>query len=215
MSQWWGHLAEPQRLSMSRPRVLDSDARHTTIVVTCQSPREFCDLLQTLGREAVRTGIQAWHTCGAPRRAPAKPYMTADIAMPNQLRRLLGDAARFLGLGVVSYGLGIAISAFLREVAQLSAETAVAIALAILIVVNFWLSRRYVFRAGGEIRSQFLRFLGMAALMRGVEYALFFLLYRTLALHYLVALTVGMGLSACMKFFLYRGLVFGGSRSAP
>jgi putative flippase GtrA len=135
--------------------------------------------------------------------------MPPDIVEPSQLRRLVGDATRFVGFGVMSYGLGIAISAFLGEVVQLSAEAAVATSLAILIIVNFWLSRRFVFRASGEIRSQFPRFLGTTVLMRGVEYLLFLLLYRIFSLHYLIALTISMGLSTCFKFFLYRGLVFG------
>lgn len=135
--------------------------------------------------------------------------MPPDIVEPNQLHRLVGDATRFVGFGVMSYGLGIAISAFLSEIVKLSAEAAVAASLAILIIVNFWLSRRFVFRATGEVRSQFPRFLGTTVLMRGVEYMLFLLLYRVFSLHYLMALTIGMGLSTCVKFFLYRGLVFG------
>jgi putative flippase GtrA len=135
--------------------------------------------------------------------------MPSEIVEPNHMRRLVGDATRFVGFGVMSYGLGIAISAFLTEIVRLSAEAAVAVSLAILIVVNFWLSRRFVFRATGEVRSQFSRFLSTTVVMRGVEYLLFLLLYRVVGLHYLLALTVGMGLSTCIKFFLYRGLVFG------
>jgi putative flippase GtrA len=135
--------------------------------------------------------------------------MPPDIVESNPLRRLAGDATRFVGFGVMSYGLGIAITAFLAEIVHLSAEAAVATSLAILITVNFWLSRRFVFRATGEIRSQFPRFLATTVLMRGVEYVLFLLLYRVFSLHYLLALTIGMGLSTCIKFFLYRGLVFG------
>ena len=81
--------------------------------------------------------------------------------------------------------------------------------LAILIVFNFWLSRRFVFRATGNVRSQFSRFLSTTVLMRGVEYLLFLLLYRVFSLHYLLALTISLGLSTCIKFFVYRGLVFG------
>jgi putative flippase GtrA len=123
--------------------------------------------------------------------------------------RLRSEAGRFLGVGMLSYSLGLGLSALFREGLGLPAEYSVALTLAILFLINFWLSRRYVFRAGGDARKQFALFVITASAMRGGEYAAFYLLFQFAHLHYLAALTSAMVISNGLKFFLYRALVFG------
>lgn len=126
-------------------------------------------------------------------------------------RPLLSEASRFVGFGVVSYGLGLGLSALFREVIGLHEKVAVALTLAILLIFNFWLSRRFVFRSNGNARNQFVLFVGTSFVMRLGEYGLFYTLLELLSLHYLVALTLAMMISSCMKFLIYRIFVFRGA----
>jgi putative flippase GtrA len=123
--------------------------------------------------------------------------------------RIAAEAGRFVGFGLISYGLGIGLSAFFREVLGLHEEVSVAFTLVILFVVNFWLVRRFVFRSLGHKVNQFVRFVSMSLTMRGAEYVMFLGFLRVMHHHYLLALTLAMVLSACGKFLLYRNVVFG------
>ena len=122
--------------------------------------------------------------------------------------RLRGEAWRFVGFGLFSYALGLGFAFVFREVFHLPAQRSVALTLAILFVLNFWLSRRFVFRAAGHAGRQFLTFVVTSLAMRGGEYALFHLLFQALHLHYLAALTAALVISNGIKFFLYRTVVF-------
>lgn len=129
------------------------------------------------------------------------------------LLRLRHEAARFVGAGVISYALGLGLSALFREGLRLPEELAVALTLGILFVVNFWMSRIFVFRAQGSARRQFAAYVAAALALRATEYGLFYLILQVAGLHYLAALTWAMVLTNLFKFFLYRALVFGKSAS--
>lgn len=126
-------------------------------------------------------------------------------------RRVVSEAARFLVAGLFSYSFGISLAAILREIVGLRAEISVAASLGVLVVANFWFVRQWVFRATGRADTQFLRFLITSAATRGGEYLLFLLLLRIGGVYYLLALTISMGISTCIKFVLFRTLVFGGA----
>jgi putative flippase GtrA len=124
------------------------------------------------------------------------------------VRQIAGEAARFVGYGLISYVLGIALSAFFREIVGLREEVSVALTLVILFVTNFWLARRFVFRATGHKGKQFALFVTTSVAMRGVEYTTFLALLRIFDVYYLLALTLAMGISGAAKFVLYRTVVF-------
>jgi putative flippase GtrA len=124
-------------------------------------------------------------------------------------RQLAGEAGRFVGYGLISYAFGVGLSALLREVIGLHEEVAVGLTLVVLFVLNFWLARRFVFRATGHKGKQFVRFVSTSLAMRGAEYVVFLTLLRVLHHHYLLALTIAMGFSGLAKFLLYRTVVFG------
>lgn len=128
---------------------------------------------------------------------------------PDYPRGVLREAARFLTLGVFSYSLGIGFAVFFREIIGLGADASVGLSLGTLLITNFWLARLWVFRASGRAEGQFVRFALASFAMRGGEYLLFLLLIRLSGLHYLVSLTIAMALSNCLKFVLYRTVVFG------
>jgi putative flippase GtrA len=128
----------------------------------------------------------------------------------THIRTLLPEMQRFVMLGLVSYGLGVALSAMFREVLHFEEHVAVGCSLVILFLINFWLSRNIVFRAAkGHPGRQMALFLGTSMAMRIGEYYGFLLLSKVLGVQYLLALTIAMAISSAAKFFIYRIIVFG------
>ncbi len=113
-----------------------------------------------------------------------------------------------MGLGLLSYGLGVGLAALGREVVGLREELAVAAALAVMIVINFWANRLLVFRGQGRLSHEFVKFIGASVLMRSFEYGAFISLLRIFGLHYLAAYTIALLVSNVLKFTLYRAVVF-------
>jgi putative flippase GtrA len=128
-------------------------------------------------------------------------------------RGTVSEVARFLGAGVFSYSFGIGLAATFREVLGLPPEVSVGLSLATLVVTNFWIARQWVFRASGRVDHQLARFVLASIAMRGGEYVMFWLLLRVSGAHYLVSMTIAMGISTCVKFVVYRGLVFGAGKT--
>lgn len=126
----------------------------------------------------------------------------------SSLRSVFYEAARFVGVGFVSFPLGIGISAFCHEILGWRQEIAVATAIGVLILLNFALSRIYIFRSIESARSQLLRFVAVALTMRGAEYVLFLLLLRMMHVPYLLAMAASMVVSLGIKFIIYRTWVF-------
>jgi putative flippase GtrA len=127
---------------------------------------------------------------------------------PPKRHALLGEVLRFCGVGVLSYGLGIALAALFHEISGLVPEVAVGLSLAILLLTNFALARAFIFRSSGRVHHELVRFGIASAAMRGAEYLAFLVLLNVLGINYLISLTVAMLLSSCGKFVLYKKLVF-------
>jgi putative flippase GtrA len=122
---------------------------------------------------------------------------------------LLGEVVRFVAAGVFSYGLGIILSILFHEFIGLRQEVAVALSLAAVLATNFWVARSLIFRSIGDPSGQFIRFATTSLIMRGLEYAMFYLLLKKLNINYLVSMTIAMAISSCIKFLVYRIFVFG------
>jgi putative flippase GtrA len=87
-------------------------------------------------------------------------------------------------------------------------EIAAAIALAVLLVVGFILSRRFVFSSTGKLFGQAWRFLLIAVAARATEYVVFLGFFLLLGVNYLYALIVTLGISFGFKFLFYRNWIF-------
>jgi putative flippase GtrA len=130
------------------------------------------------------------------------------------LRSVFYEAVRFVGMGFISFPLGLGISALCHEVLGWPEEIAVATAIGILLILNFFLSRIYVFRSIKSVRSQLVRFVAVALTMRGAEYLLFLLLLRVIHVPYLVAMATALVISLGIKFVIYRTWVFSSGGAA-
>jgi len=122
--------------------------------------------------------------------------------------RLLPALMRFIGSGLLVFPVGLGISALCHEVFGWRAEYAAAAAVGGLLLINFALSRVFVFRSTGRFAYQLPRFLSIALVMRAAEYLMFIGLFRMASVPYLVAIAASLVMSSLIKFFVYRNWVF-------
>ncbi len=127
--------------------------------------------------------------------------------------QLIKQGVRFFGVGLITFPVGVGVTALCHEIFRLPEKFAAAIALTVLLVLGFILARRVVFISNGNIGRQAWRFLLVAAMARATEYVLFLCLSILAGLHYLVALVGALGLSFVLKFIIYRSWIFTDSRS--
>lgn len=134
-------------------------------------------------------------------------------------RRLLAARTRWAALlkfgagGVLSASIALGVSALLHELASVREALAAAAGLVSALAVNFF-ALRYVVFSGTvvSVPRQLLGYLGSACVFRGLEYVGFLLLNGLVAVHYLVALTIVLGISFLLKFLVYDKWIFARSR---
>ncbi len=139
-------------------------------------------------------------------RTPKLPHRDAETH--RRLRPLLAEILRFAGSGAVLLPTGLAVSAFLHEIVGLEQRLATAGAVGVMLILGFVLGRSFIFRSQGRIGRELPRFAVVSLTMRGAEYLVFLLLFGTLHIYYLLAMTIAVGISFTFKFVLYRTLVF-------
>jgi putative flippase GtrA len=105
---------------------------------------------------------------------------------------------------VFSATLSFAFPLLLHEQLGVSQTLAVGIGFATAYLGNIWLLRKFVFRSAGNLRHEVFRYVIWNGVARLLEYATFLALIRSLGFDYRVALLLVLGVSAVLKFFLYR-----------
>ena len=116
---------------------------------------------------------------------------------------------RWAQLSCASFVIVFGLTVVLHEWGQMSEEAAVAMALAVVLVMNFLLMRWYVYETkAGAIWQQFGLYLCSAIVFRATEYGAFLLWHTWYGSDYRLVV-VGISLiSSGVKFFYYR-LLFG------
>jgi len=118
-----------------------------------------------------------------------------------------GQLARFLAVGVLSYGVDIGGLYLLHGQAHVRLWLATAAAFTVSLVVNFALNRTVTFAAGAGVHQQAVRYLTLvvASLLAtiGIVTGL-----TALGTPYLVSKTTSTAVLACVNFFAYRHWVF-------
>jgi putative flippase GtrA len=125
------------------------------------------------------------------------------------IRDHLNEGFRYIGMTVVSAMLSLGIPFVLREYFLVSPKVAVAIGLAVVFFVNFATVKFYVFRRNGRVAQELPRYAIVSLAFRLGEYALFLLLNAVFGLQYMIALTIVLLLSLCLKFITLKLLVSG------
>lgn len=140
--------------------------------------------------------------------------MTDATSTTTAGRPLRHQALRYAGLSVLSFGVNLSLVVILHEWAGLASYLAVAIAMALVTVMNFCTIRLLVFdrtAKAGRWRAQFAGYLASTAGFRAAEYLAFLLLCGLLLLPYLPAYAGVLACSVVGKFLFLRGYVFAGS----
>lgn len=101
---------------------------------------------------------------------------------------------------MISFGLPL----LLHEKFGVAEASAVGIGFASAYLANIWLLRTYVFRSQGSWKEEMLRYVITNAAFRLVEYAAFYILFDIYNIDYRLALLSVLGVSAVIKFFMYR-----------
>jgi putative flippase GtrA len=115
---------------------------------------------------------------------------------------------RFVQLSCVSFVVNFGLTFVLHEWAQMSEEAAFAMALAVVLLMNFLLMRWYVYETKvGAVWQQFGLYLGSACVFRAAEYGAFLLWHTWYGSDYRLAVVGITVISAGMKFFYYRVLL--------
>jgi len=126
-------------------------------------------------------------------------------AAPGRTR--LGEAIRYGAASGLSAVITLGLPVVLHELAGLDPRLAVAIAFAVVFVVNFLTTRYLVFRDKGSVARSLPRFLASSLAFRGGEYLGFLGLYHA-GLAYWLAQILVVGASFVLKFFTLRRFVF-------
>ena len=120
----------------------------------------------------------------------------------------LAELFRF-GLATgLSASVTIGLPILLHEVFAVPERIAVGIAFATAFVVNFVVSRNFVFRSAGNARNELTRFIITSVGFRLGEYGLFLVLFQ-LGVVYYAAQIVVLGISLVLKFFTFKTFVYG------
>ena len=123
---------------------------------------------------------------------------------------LIASGARYIAAGLISFSANIIFTVLFVELMAIQIWIASAASFSIVLLINFFIARSFVFRAvEGRVMPQAMRYLLLNITMRAVEYGLFLMFLGILATHYTVCLALALSTSNIFKFFTYRFLVFG------
>jgi putative flippase GtrA len=125
-----------------------------------------------------------------------------------------GPVLRFVLASGVSFGISFGTPIFLHEILAIPPPVAVALTLTLILFLNFFVAKYFIYRSSGSIRSEFLSYIGVSVGFRIAEYAGFALLYLALGFKYYVANLLVVSASFPIKFFAYQFAVYS-SRPVP
>lgn len=119
------------------------------------------------------------------------------------------ELAKYIALGALSFGLGLALVTLLVEVFDVSEPVAGACGFVAALAVNFFLARNLIFASTTTgIGRQALSFILVSAAMRLAEFLLYLALTGWAQAPYYLAYTVTLLISNLGKFYAYKLLVF-------
>lgn len=124
-------------------------------------------------------------------------------------QEVVGSFLRYCVAAALSFGANLSLTWALHSLFGTLPELAFAIALIVVILMNFFLARHYIYRVGnGCAFDQLPRYLVATLSFRAAEYAGFILLHTLLGIMYLLAAGTILATSFIVKFFVYGSKVF-------
>ena len=129
--------------------------------------------------------------------------------------RLVGRFAAYGVAGGLATLTHLAVLAALVEALAVPGTWASAIGFACAVPVNYLLQHRYVFRAEGNHRTFFLRYVVVTLGTMVLNTGIFFMLYAILGLFYLLAQIITIGFIVVANFFINMQFTFAASPAEP
>ena len=122
---------------------------------------------------------------------------------------LIAGCARYIVAGLLSFGVNIIFTVLFIEFMGIQVWIGSAISFSIVLLINFFIARSFVFRAvEGRMMPQAMRYLLLNVTLRSAEYGLFLMFLVIFATHYTICLAFSLATSNVFKFFTYRFFVF-------
>lgn len=127
------------------------------------------------------------------------------------LVRLAAQAFKFLLVGLPAFAVAVPFNAMLVERCAWPKWLAYALTLYLQVTVNFFFCRRFVFKpsATKPVRRQYVEFLGVVAVFRSVDWAVYTVVVSTTTVHYVVAQCVNVVVFSLAKFLLSKRAIEG------
>ncbi|MBV5308286.1 GtrA family protein [Chromatium okenii] len=115
---------------------------------------------------------------------------------------------RYLAVTILSATLSIGLPIFFHEVINILEEVAVALSFAVVLLVNFFTVRYFVFAVNGSVAKQVGRFIFSSMIFRALEYVIFLLIFSLMQINYILAIVITLSLSLLVKFYFQKFFVF-------
>ena len=126
----------------------------------------------------------------------------------------LGAFLRFGQLSGLSFAINLGATVLLHEWLALPTTLAFAMAIVVVLMINFALMRYYVFPAEDVRRPSIIKqgvgFCASSVVFRSLEYVGFYLVHVVVGVYYVLAIAMVSGLSFVAKFVFYQRWLFGG-----
>ena len=104
---------------------------------------------------------------------------------------LIAGCARYIVAGLLSFGVNIIFTVLFIEFMGIQVWISSAISFSIVLLINFFIARSFVFRAvEGRMMPQAMRYLLLNVTLRSAEYGLFLMFLVIFATHYTILLGV-------------------------
>lgn len=133
------------------------------------------------------------------------PRVNSDSAYP-WLKSVFN---RYLQVSAASFAANLFVTWLLRAHVGLPSRVAFAGALALMLVVNFFLARYYIFRAGSTpLGRQFRKYISTSLSFRLGEYVIFLVFSILSPSHYLLLAGTALAMSFGVKFLFYNKWTF-------
>ncbi len=134
----------------------------------------------------------------------------------SPLFRIAKQAFLFLLVGLPSFAVAIPFNALLVEKAGSPKWLAYALTLYLQVTVNFFFCRRFVFAPSQtkSIRRQYIEFLSVVAVFRGMDWVVYTTVVSTTQVHYVIVQCVNVVIFSLAKFFLSKRAIEGTRASA-
>ena len=118
------------------------------------------------------------------------------------------EGVRFGLATAASAVLALGLPILLHELFGLNEEISVGVSFLIVFLFNFISVRIYVFRSKENALYQLIKFAIFGAMFRGLEYAVFLIMFRVTGIHYTICLIAVLTVSFVAKFFFHRRVTF-------